>query len=99
MIIYSMKKVNDTITTIIKVYGADWCGDCLRAKFILDANEIKYEYIDVDINQEAKEYVIRVNPNGYRSIPVIVFINGDILIEPSTGELLKKLESSTNTID
>ncbi|MBT6965539.1 MAG: NrdH-redoxin, partial [Flavobacteriales bacterium] len=29
----------------IKVYGADWCSDCLVAKRFLDEKGIKYEYI------------------------------------------------------
>ncbi len=87
-----MNKVNPTIIT---VYGADWCGDCIRAKFILDNNNIEYKYIDVDDDNEAMRFVIEVNPQKYRSIPVIVFRDGDILIEPSTQELVQKLEAGS----
>lgn len=77
-------------TIKIKLFGAEWCGDCTRAKFILQKNNIAYEYIDIDQDKTAQEYVTKVNPEGNQSIPVIEIIIGDkktILIEPSPTEL------------
>ena len=73
----------------IKVYGADWCGDCIRAKRMLDRTGTDYEYIDVELDAEAKEEAIRLS--GRRRIPVIVFPNGDILVEPNDPELEQAL--------
>ncbi len=75
--------------TEIKVYGADWCGDCFRAKRMLDRTGTDYEYIDVDVDAEAKEEAIRLS--GRRNIPVIVFPDGDILVEPTDPELEQAL--------
>jgi mycoredoxin len=75
--------------TEIKVYGADWCGDCIRAKRVLDRTGTEYEYIDVDQDAEAKEEAIRLS--GRRRIPVIVFPDGDILVEPNDPELVQAL--------
>ncbi len=37
----------------IRIYGADWCGDCLRAKRVLARTGAEYEWIDVDADPEA----------------------------------------------
>jgi glutaredoxin len=73
----------------IKVYGADWCGDCRRAKRMLDRMDVPYEYIDVDIDLDAKAEAIRIS--GRKNIPVIVFPEGDVLVEPTDPELEKTL--------
>lgn len=76
----------------IKMYGADWCGDCRRSKRFLDTNQVSYEYIDVEQDTSASEKVIEIN-GGMRSIPVIVFPDGTHLTEPSDNALKEKLES------
>lgn len=76
----------------IKMYGADWCGDCRRSKRFLDTNQISYEYIDVEQDTSASEKVIEIN-GGMRSIPVILFPDGTHLTEPSDNALKEKLES------
>lgn len=70
----------------IKFYGAMWCGDTRRARSWFDNNNIPYEWIDVDKDKAAEEYVKSVN-NGMRSIPTIVFWDGSRLVEPSTRKL------------
>lgn len=56
----------------IKLYGADWCADCVRAKAYLKNNAISYEFIDVDIDKQATAKVEAIN-NGKRIIPTIIF--------------------------
>jgi mycoredoxin len=74
----------------IIVYGSRWCGDCFRAKWILDKNHINYQWIDVYKDIKAKEFVSRVN-DGNIVVPTIVFQDGTILSEPSTQQLKIKL--------
>lgn len=52
----------------IKLYGADWCPDCLRAKSFLNDNTIEFTFIDVDLDKEATQKVEEIN-NGKRIIP------------------------------
>ena len=73
----------------IVVYGADWCGDCFRAKRMLDRTGTDYEWIDVDADDAAKEEAIRLS--GRRNIPVIVFPDGEVLVEPSDPALEQAL--------
>jgi len=76
----------------ITMYGAEWCGDCRRSKKFLDANNVKYNYIDVEADVTASDTVIEIN-GGQRSIPVIIFSDGTHLTEPSDAALKEKLES------
>ena len=74
----------------ITMYGTTWCGDCRRAKFFFDQNDIDYEWVDIDQDAEAARLVSEIN-NGYRSVPTIVFEDGTILVEPTNAELAHKL--------
>ena len=74
----------------IKVYGADWCPDCRRAKRVLDERQAPYRWVDIDKDREGEKFVIQTN-RGNRSIPTIVFSDGSILVEPSNNELSAKL--------
>ena len=56
----------------LRVYGAPWCPDCRRAKQFLGEQRLPFEWIDIDRDEEAREYVQRVN-DGKQIIPTIVF--------------------------
>tara|TARA_B100001758_G_C18315410_1_gene560223 strand:+ start:727 stop:957 length:231 start_codon:yes stop_codon:yes gene_type:complete len=58
----------------IKIYGADWCIDCIHVKEFLDSKKIQYQYIDISKNNEALLYVEKVN-KGKRVIPTLIFNN------------------------
>ena len=66
--------------TIVTVYGAEWCGDCRRAKRLLDELAVPYAWLDVAAQREIREELIA---NGYPAIPVVVLPSGAILMEPS----------------
>jgi len=76
--------------TLIKVYGTTWCGDTRRAKQFLTDHQIDYEWIDIDADKTGEEYVMSVN-NGNRSVPTILFPDGSVLVEPSSFELMAKM--------
>lgn len=77
--------------TII-LYARQHCRDCQRAKNVLDSKSIPYVYIDVDEHPSAADEVTMLT-NGYQKMPVIVFSDGTILIEPTTEELEKNIRS------
>jgi mycoredoxin len=70
----------------IKVYGADWCGDCIRVKRLLESRRLEYEWIDVDVQAGAAQEAVRL-ANGRKNIPVIVLPDGKVLVEPTDPEL------------
>lgn len=80
------------MSTSITMYSADWCGDCVRSKRLLDSLQVSYEIIDVESVPGASEKVIEIN-GGKRSIPVILFPDGTHLTEPSDIDLKAKLDA------
>lgn len=76
--------------TTIKVYGVEWCGDCLRTRRFLNQNNVNYEFVNIDHDQTAEQFVLATN-RGMRSVPTIVFEDGSILVEPRTSALAEKL--------
>ena len=74
----------------ITVFATTWCGDCHRAKRVLDQLGARYRWIDVDQDQEAAERAVRIS-GGRRRVPTILFPDGSVLVEPSDGELEAKL--------
>jgi mycoredoxin len=79
--------------TKIILYTTESCSDCRRAKAFFDANGIEYINIGLEGNDEATDFVTRVN-NGNRSVPTIVFPDGTVLVEPTWEELRRKTESA-----
>jgi mycoredoxin len=77
----------------IVVYGADWCGDCLRAKRLLEARSADYEWIDVEVQAGAAQEAVRL-ARGRKNIPVIVMPDGSVLVEPTDPELERALEAA-----
>jgi len=77
---------------VIIVYGTKWCPDCHRARKIFRARNVPFEYIDINRDPEARCYVEQVN-NGNRSVPTILFPDGDVLVEPSNSSLNAKLDA------
>jgi mycoredoxin len=74
----------------IKVYATNWCPDCLRAKQVLGRHKVPYTWINIEEDEKALEYVVKVN-QGNQSVPTIVFPDGSVLVEPGDAELEKKL--------
>jgi len=75
----------------VVVYGAPWCGDCIRSENVLNRMNIEYEKIDIDENPEVEGYIRKIQ-KGSRKIPLIVFGDKSFLIEPSDEDLTSKLE-------
>ena len=77
-------------TQALTVYGAPWCPDCRRSKQFLGEQRVPYNWIDIDLDESAREYVSGIN-DGKQIIPTIVFEDGSFLAEPSNAELAAKL--------
>ena len=75
----------------IKIYGADWCPDCVNAKKFLKSKGVEFEYIVITDNKEAISFVEKIN-NGKRIIPTLV-VDGETHINPGINGLMKILEN------
>jgi mycoredoxin len=74
---------------MITMYGADWCGDCVRTKAHLTELGVEFEFLDTEAGYKDKAIEI----SGGQAIPVVVFPDGDFLVEPSNEEVDLKLQS------
>ena len=77
----------------VQVYGAMWCGDCTRAKILLDHKGVAYEWIDTDESDSARAKAQEIS--GLPKIPVIVFPDGSFLSEPSNPQLEERLAANS----
>ena len=75
----------------IDFYTTDWCGDCVRSKALLKKLNLAFNEINVDLNEDANEYIKTLQVNQ-RRIPTIVFEDKSFLVEPSDVELENKLK-------
>lgn len=76
------------------MYGAMWCGDCVRAKRLMDEHAVVFEFRDTEAQPELSEIVIRFNEQlglgSKRRIPIIL-IGDMVLSEPTNDELARAL--------
>lgn len=77
----------------IIIFGADWCPDCRRSKRLLDRVAVPYEWRDTDEDEAALDQMMELN-GGRQSIPVVLFPDGHILVEPSDPQLRADLVSA-----
>mgnify|MGYP003993484893 FL=1 len=71
----------------IKIYGADWCSDCIVAKNFLSSHQIQFDYIDIMDNDIAVKMIEKIN-NGKRIIPTIL-VDDKVYVNPGISELMK----------
>ncbi|MHB8646571.1 MAG: FAD-dependent oxidoreductase [Thermomicrobiales bacterium] len=78
----------------LTVYGAPWCPDCRRAKQFLGEHRVAYQWVDVDADPASVRRIEELN-DGKHSIPVILFADQSILVEPTNAALAAKLGLQT----
>ncbi|WP_053386938.1 glutaredoxin domain-containing protein [Leucobacter japonicus] len=77
-------------TTETVIFGADWCGDCRRAKLIFDRSGTPYRYVDL-VQDPAAADVAR-DISGRTNIPVILYPDASHQVEPSNADMLRKID-------
>ena len=77
------------MTKEVKVYSTPTCPYCVRAKQFLKDNAVIFEDIDVSMNQEAAQEMIK--RSGQMGVPVID-INGDIIVGFDKEKIKRALE-------
>lgn len=69
----------------VKVYGADWCGDTQNTLAHLDELGITYDYINIEQDREAANWVKEQN-DGKERKPTLK-VGERVLSTPSDDEL------------
>lgn len=72
-------------TPALTVFGAEWCGDCRRTSRLLAELNVDHVYIDVDADEHGRTQALEIA--GRQNIPVVLFSDGDFLVEPSNSEM------------
>ncbi|MFC5503097.1 glutaredoxin family protein [Lysinimonas soli] len=75
----------------VTLFGTATCADCLRSRAELSRLGVEYDDIDIAADGDAAELAQAIS--GRTSTPVIVFPDGEHLVEPSNDELGAKLRS------
>lgn len=78
----------------VVMFGAPWCGDCIRSKRLLDEHGVEYEFRDIEVEPELAGVVIAYNEQlglgPKRRIPVLL-VGDTVLSEPTDDELAQVL--------
>ncbi len=61
----------------VKVYSTSTCSFCVRAKQYLTENNIEFENIDLSLDPQAGEEMVKIS--GQMGVPVIV-IEGKVIV-------------------
>ncbi|GAA1774078.1 mycoredoxin [Luedemannella helvata] len=75
---------------MLTMYSTTWCGYCHRLKSQLDREGIAYEVIDIERDEAAAEFVMRVN-GGNQTVPTVRFPDGSALTNPSITQVKQQL--------
>ncbi|HKI87914.1 MAG TPA: FAD-dependent oxidoreductase [Draconibacterium sp.] len=78
----------------IRVAGTLWSANSHRVKDFLSRCQISYQWLDIEINSEAKAMVESANQEKH-SLPVVFFPDGTVLINPDITSLAEKVGLST----
>ncbi|CAG7614039.1 glutaredoxin family protein [Leucobacter soli] len=71
------------------IFGADWCGDCRRAKRVFGDLGVDYRWIDLEADPAAADVARDIS--GRTNIPVIAYPDGTHQVEPSDADMRTKL--------
>jgi thioredoxin reductase (NADPH) len=78
----------------LKLYGTNWCDNSKAIQALLDKYAIDYDYVDVDVNEEATATLDALQ-GGERMLPTLV-INGQQINNPSIEQTKAALGINNN---
>lgn len=74
----------------LTMYSTQWCGYCQRLKAQLNRENIEFDEIDIEQDENAASLVEKVN-GGNRTVPTIVYEDGTAVTNPSLIQVKEKL--------
>ncbi len=72
------------------MFGADWCGDCRRAKGVFERAGVPFRYVDLVQDPEAADVARDIS--GRTNIPVILYPDSSHQVEPSNADMQAKID-------
>jgi mycoredoxin len=74
----------------LTMYSTQWCGYCQRLKAQLKRENIDFDEVDIEQDENAAKLVEKVN-GGNRTVPTIVYEDGSAVTNPSLIQVKEKL--------
>ncbi len=87
---YGRRSAPPTVPVVI--YGRRWCAISQMVRRYLDRVGVPYEYVDIDMHPEIESRLSWMT--GGRVHSPVVYVGGEILVQPSIGELQWALSRS-----
>ncbi|HUV28176.1 MAG TPA: FAD-dependent oxidoreductase [Anaerolineales bacterium] len=78
----------------IRVAGTLWSGNSHTVKDFLARNQIPYQWLDIELDTDARNLVETVNDGEHR-LPVVFFPDGNTLIDPSIQDIAERIGLQT----
>ncbi len=78
----------------IRVAGALWSPQSHEVKDFLARHQIAYQWLDVDIDEQARVMVDEYS-DGSSKLPVVLFPDGTVLLEPDMIQMAEKVGMQT----
>ena len=78
----------------IRVIGTLWSATSHSIKDFLARNQIPYQWLDLETEKQAQK-IVEENAAGDHRLPIVLFPDGEILIQPTTRELAEKVGLQT----
>ncbi len=78
----------------IRVAGTLWSANSHTVKDFLARNQIPYQWLDIELDTEARNLVESVS-DGHLRLPVVFFPDGNTLIDPSIQEVGERIGLQT----
>jgi len=79
----------------IRVIGNRWSPFSHQVKDFLARNQIPYQWLDVELQQDAAKLVEYAQADGRQQLPLVLFPDGSRLIQPSNLEIAAKIGLQT----
>ena len=73
----------------IKIIGHRWSNTSHELKDMLARNQVPYKWLDLERDDEAKQYLETQSPRA-PCLPVVIFPDGDVLEEPTFEQVSEK---------
>jgi thioredoxin reductase (NADPH) len=79
----------------IRVVGNRWSPCSHQVKDFLARNQIPYQWLDIEIEEEAKQLITYAEADGKQPLPLVLFPDGSRLVKPSNLSLAEKIGLKT----
>ena len=79
----------------VLMYAISTCGWCKRAKRLLNALDVEYEYVDIDLvtNEDRRKIRLDIQSRGGRLLfPTLIIDDKLLLTNPPEGKVREVLE-------